>query len=74
MYVVEYHWHSVAWGFRKADISRDDALKDLRPEEAPQIGGDLLRERGAIIIHRKQNPLDREGWIDGAAKSRQRVQ
>ena len=42
MYVVEYHWHPVAWSFGQMDIPRNYALEDLSTEEAAEIGGDLF--------------------------------
>ena len=60
MHVVEYHRHSVAWRLGQTDISWDYAFKDLRTKEAPQIGSNLLRKRGAVVVHREENALDRE--------------
>jgi hypothetical protein len=74
MYVVEHYWHSVAWCFCEANISRNYCLKHLCAKKAAKVGGDLLRERGAIIVHREKNPLYREGRINCSAQSHQRIQ
>ena len=58
MYVVEHYWLSVAWGFGQANISRNDGFEDLRAEEAAKVGGDLFRERGAVVVHREQDAFD----------------
>jgi hypothetical protein len=74
MYVVEHHRHAVAWSLGKADIPRNYAFKYLGPEEASEIGRHLLRKGCAVIVHRQKNPFDRKGWIDRAAKARERVE
>src|SRR5260370_1504145 len=43
MHVIENNKLTEAWGFRHAYITRNNALKDLRTEKAPQIRGDLAR-------------------------------
>jgi hypothetical protein len=69
MYVVEYDWLSVARSLGKAHIPGNYGFEDLRSEEAPQIGRYLLGQGGSVVIHGKQNTLDREGWVDGATKA-----
>jgi hypothetical protein len=60
MYVVEHDGHAVAGGFGQADIARDDGFKDLGPKKAAEIGGNLAREGGSVVVHREKNALDRE--------------
>ena len=60
MYVVEHDGHAVAGSFGQADIARNYGFKDLRAEEAAQIGGYLLGERRAVVVHREQNAFDGE--------------
>jgi len=74
MNVVEYHRHSVAWRFSQADIPRNDAVKDLRTEEASQVGSNLLRECRAVVVHREQDAFDRERGVDCTAKACQGVE
>ena len=57
----------MAWRFGQADISWDYALEDLIPEEAAEIGGDLFRECGAVVIHGQENTFDLEISIDRPA-------
>ena len=51
MYVVEDYWLSVAWRLRQPHISWDYRLKYLSAKEAAQVGGDLLRESCAVVVH-----------------------
>ncbi len=74
MYVVEHYWHAVAWRFCQAYISRNDGFEDLCTEKAAKIGGYLLRECGAVVVHREENAFDGERRIDGAAEAHQRVE
>jgi hypothetical protein len=67
MNVVEHYGHSVARRFGKANISRYHGLEYLTAEEASQVGSDLLRESGAVIVHCQQDALDGEGRVDRAA-------
>jgi hypothetical protein len=74
MYVVEHHGHSVAWCLGQTDIPRDDGLEYLRPEKAPKIGGHLFRKSRAVVVHREENTLDCERWIDRSADAHERVE
>ena len=74
MNVVEKHGHTVTRRFRQSHISRNDALEDLRTEKAPKVGGNLFRERGAIIVHGKEDPLDSERWIDRPSQAHERIE
>ena len=74
MYVVEDDGHAVARCFGQTDIPRNYALEHLRTEETSEIGRDLFRERGAVVIHRQQNSFDCERRVDCAAQSRQRIE
>jgi len=44
----------------QAYIPRNDRLEHLCPEKAAEVGGHLLRERGAIVIHCEKDALDGE--------------
>jgi hypothetical protein len=74
MYVVEHYRHSVARGLGKTDIARYDGFKDLSAEEAAEIGCDLLRQRGAVVVHREKNAFDCQRWIDRTAQAHQGVE
>ena len=73
MYVVEHYGHAMAWGFGEANISGDYSLKDLSAEKAAQIGRNLARERGSLVIHRQENAFDLKLWIERAPDAHQRV-
>jgi hypothetical protein len=64
----------VAWRLGKADIPRDNALKDLRTEETAKIRRNLLGECRPVVIHREKNAFDFEGRVDGPAKAHERVE
>ena len=74
MYVVEYDWLSMARSFREANISRNHGLEYLGAEEAAKIGCDLLRKRGAVVVHRQQDALDSKRGIDGPAEAHERIE
>ncbi len=74
MYVVEHDWHSVAGCFSQTYIPWDHAVEYLGTEETSQVGGYLLGQGGAVVVHRQQYPLDRKRWIDGATKTSERVE
>jgi len=74
MDVVEYHGHTVAWRFGETNVSRYHRLEYLTAEEASQVGGDLLRESGAVVVHRQQDSLYGERGIDRAAQTHERIE
>ena len=74
MYVVEHHWHAMAGGFGQSHISGNHRFEYLSAEKTPKIGRNLLRKGGPVIVHREENALDRERWIDCASKTSKRVQ
>src|SRR5215471_5419757 len=43
MYIIENNRFTKTWRLRQAHIARDYGLKDLRAEEAAQVGGYLAR-------------------------------
>jgi hypothetical protein len=54
-------------------ISRYDSLEHLRPEEAAQVRGDLLRQDRSVVIHREENTFYSEGRIYGSPQTHQCV-
>src|ERR1700687_6122690 len=72
--VVKNDRFTKTWRFREADIAGNHALKDWCSEETAQIRGNLTGKTRPLIIHRKQDPFDFEGWIEGAPDAHQRVQ
>src|SRR5579864_6318669 len=74
MYVVEYDRLPMARGFCETNISRNDRLKDLGSEEAPQVGRHLFRKRRAVVIHRQQDTFNRERGVDSPTEAHERVQ
>jgi hypothetical protein len=73
MYVVEHDGHAMAGGLGQADIARNDGFEYLRTEEAAEIGGDLLGERGAVVIHGEKDAFDGELGVDSATKAHERI-
>jgi hypothetical protein len=74
MYVVEHYWHSMARRFGEANIPWYNRFEYFTSEKASQVGCNLLREGGAVIVHRQQNSLDGEGGVDRAAEAHERVE
>jgi hypothetical protein len=62
-YVVKHNWLAVTWGFRQANVSWNDGRENLSAEETAQVGGNLARERGALVVHGKQDAFDAERGI-----------
>src|ERR1700674_2914107 len=74
MNVVENYRLTETWRFRKTHISRNHALKDLCSEETAQISRNLTGKTRPLIIHRKQDALDLEAWIQSAPDAHQCIQ
>ena len=56
----------MAGRFGQANIAGDDRAEDLRSEEAAKVRGYLARKRGSFVIHREQDALDGQSWIEGS--------
>src|SRR5260370_15540229 len=69
VYIIENDRFTETWSFREANVARNDALKNLRTEKTAQIGGDLARQGRPLIVHREQNSLDLETWIQSPANT-----
>src|SRR5271157_5162540 len=74
MYVIENNRFTETWSLCQANVSRYHGLKYLFSEEAPQVVGYLPRERGSLIIHRQDDPLDLERWIQVPPNAHQGVE
>jgi hypothetical protein len=74
MNVVKHYGHSMARRFGQANISWYHRFKYLATEKASQVGSNLFRESGAVIVHRQQNALDCEGGVDRSPEPHQRVE
>ena len=74
MNVVKHHGHPVAGRFGETNVSRYHCLEYLTAEEASQVGGDLLRKSGAVVVHRQQDSLYGERRIDRAAQTHERIE
>ena len=74
MYVVEHYRHAVTGSLGQADVPRYNSFKYLRAEEATEVGGNLLRERSAVVIHGEKDAFDREGWVDRPTEAHQSVE
>jgi len=74
MYVVEDHGHTVTWGFCEPDVSWDYALENLGSEEATEVRGDLLGERGPVVVHRQEDAFDFKRWVHRAAQAHEGVE
>src|ERR1700730_15917088 len=69
MHIIENNRLTETWSFRKANVARNNALKDLRTEETAQIRGDLTRKARPFVVHRKQNALDLQAGVQCSADS-----
>src|SRR5579864_3908939 len=56
--VVENYWLSVTWGFREADVPRNNCGEHLSAEEASKICRDLFRQRRPVVVHRQEDAFD----------------
>src|ERR1700722_15431400 len=74
MNVVEVDWFAMTRRFGQANVPWNDGLKDLRAEEAPQVRGDLLGKRSALVVHRQHDALDRQRGIQGSSDPHESVQ
>src|SRR5216684_4421774 len=74
MNIVENDRFPKTWRFRQAHIARNHALKDLRPKECAQIGGDLPGKRRSLVVHRQEDSLNLQVWIQRAADTHQGIQ
>lgn len=74
VYVIENNRLTKARRFRQAHVARDHALEDLRAEEAAQVRGDLLRERGAVVVHGEEDAFDFERGIESAADAHEGIE
>src|SRR6267378_2244005 len=72
--VVRNDWFPKTGRFRQANIARNHALKDLRSKKAAQIRGNLPRERCPLVIHREQDTLDLQTWVQCPPNAHQRIQ
>src|ERR1043166_279404 len=64
MYIIENNRLTKAWRFSKTNIAWNDTLKNLRSKEAAEIGRNLPGQGGSLVVHRKQDPLDFQIWVD----------
>ncbi len=58
---------AVARRLRQPDVPRDDGLVDPVPEVAANLGGDVGRKLRPRVVHRQDDPLDREVGIEVVA-------
>src|SRR5207244_13517230 len=58
--VVETDGFAETRGFCQANMARNDAIKNLLPQESVQIVGHLARERRSFVVHGQQNAFDLE--------------
>ena len=52
-------------GFCEPDAAWDHGLKDLVAKEIAEVGFDLAREIGSIIVHGEQDAFDLQGRVEG---------
>src|ERR1700734_3069933 len=60
--------------FREANIARNYGLEHLSAEETPQIGGNLPRKCGALVVHRQKNAFDLELRVECPPDAHQGVE
>jgi hypothetical protein len=56
----------------KPDISRDHRLINLVAQHAANFVHDLLREVGAVVVHRHHDTIDGQVWVEPFANQRDR--
>ena len=74
MYIVENNRLTVTRGLCQPYIARNDGFEDLLAEETPQIGADLLGERGSLVIHGEEDSFNAELAIQSPADAHERVE
>src|SRR5438132_3453253 len=74
IYVVEQDGFPMTGRFSQPYISRDYALEDLCSEKAPEVGSDLARKCGPLVIHSQDDPLNSQIRVECSAYSHQRIQ
>src|SRR5215472_15383693 len=74
VWVVKNNGFAEARRFRKANVTRNDALEYLRAEKGAQIVGNLARERSPVVVHGEENALDREVGIQRAPDAHEGIQ
>lgn len=60
---------AVAWRLSQADVSRDHGIEDIRFKELAEFSRYLFGEIGAVVVHRQEDTLDRQGVLVGLADS-----
>ena len=56
----------------EADVSRDDRLVDLATEHFPNLVDDLFGEVGPFVVHRHDDPVDRQVRVEPLANQTDR--
>src|SRR5271155_2370713 len=74
MYIIENNRLTKTWSFRKANVSRDQALEYLGSKEAAQVRSHLSGECGSLVIHRQQDSFNLETGVHSASNSHQRIE
>ncbi len=64
----------MTWSLGQANVSWNHRSEYLSAEEAAQVGGNLARERGALVVHGEQDAFDAQRRIERAANAHERVQ
>lgn len=59
----------MAGRFGEANAPGDHSFQDFIAEELAEVGGNLTGEVGTVVIHRKENSLDRDGMPEGFANT-----
>src|SRR5262249_20070060 len=72
--VVKNDGLPMTWRFRQSDISWEYRFEDLRPEEAPQVRGDLPRKGGPVVVHREEDAFDQQLRVQASPNAHQTVQ
>src|ERR1700722_11381564 len=63
--IVEGDGLAMAWRFGKADIARNDGLKQALPEVFAEGVSHLLGEIGSVVIHGEEHAFDVDVGVDG---------
>ena len=57
----------MAGSLRQSDTSGNDGLKISPWKNSAEVGGDLTRKVGAVIVHCQQNAFDGEVVLEGVS-------
>src|ERR1700675_1293850 len=73
VYIIENNRFTKTWCFGQTHIPGNQALEDLGPKEAAQVGGDLPGKAGPLVVHRQEYALYFKARVQRPANPHQGV-